>query len=296
MRVRIAAALAAALAAVPANAGAQNHVYQEFPTNVEVNPGEIEARLSALGFEGAVERNWARAELADAAQSQATGTLKPNTVLFISKSGGITRDGRTGYEVHEYEFVFTYTPTTQIIRGGLQYETAGRWVTAMSEAWGDDGTLTFKTGTLVGDEMGFRVFVENPNVAGVRTPPTIRYNATLNRVSGDGGTDPPRPTNWTASGSGNDIIDIPDDVLRFRITGNYSGYISNFIVVCGLGSGVASGLLVNEILGTGGSSTSYSGVHLNTGEYSTRRNRPCGSLRVQDSTGVSWTMTQLTSR
>ena len=294
MLIRFAAMLAAALMAV--NADAQDYVHQEFPTDVEVNLGEIEARLSALGFEDAVERNWARAELADAAQSQAAGTLKPNTVLYISKTGGIERDGRTGFEVHEYEFSFTYTPTTQVVRGGLQYEVAGRWVTAVGEAWGASGTLMFKTGTLVGDEMGFRVFVQNPNVAGAKTPPTIRYSAALKRVSGEAGTDPPRPTSWTASGSGNDIIDIPDDVLRFRITGSYSGYSSNFIVVCGLGSGVASGLLVNELLGTGWDSTSYSGVHLNTGEYSTRRNRPCGSLQIQDSTGVSWTMTQLSSR
>ncbi|MCY3933670.1 MAG: hypothetical protein OXH70_18310 [Acidobacteria bacterium] len=225
------------------------------------------------------------------------GTLRPNTVLFITKTGGIERDGETGYEVHTYEMTFTYTPTTEVIRGGLQYEIAGRWVTAVSEAWGAGGTLTFRTGTLVGDEMGFRVFVENPNVAGARTPPPIRYSAALKRIAGEsGGTDPPTTANWTASGSGNDIVDIPDDVLRFRITGSYSGSSSNFIVVCGLGSGTASGLVVNELLGTAFGSTSYSGVHLNTGEYSTRRNRPCGSLQIQDSTGVRWTMTQVSSR
>ncbi|MCY3933666.1 MAG: hypothetical protein OXH70_18290 [Acidobacteria bacterium] len=67
MRTRIAAAVLA-LAAVPAFG--QDYEHREFPIGVEVNPGEVEARLSALGFEDAVERNWARAELMDAAQSE----------------------------------------------------------------------------------------------------------------------------------------------------------------------------------------------------------------------------------
>lgn len=83
---------------------------------------------------------------------------------------------------------------------------------------------------------------------------------------------------WSPSGTGNNVFDKPAWVTRVRITGSYTGFSSNFIVWCG------NSLIVNELLGTGWSRTRYDGTHSVSG---------CTEVRVKDSTGVSWTMTEV---
>jgi hypothetical protein len=83
--------------------------------------------------------------------------------------------------------------------------------------------------------------------------------------------------NWTKSGKGNMVFDMPTDVSRVKITGKYTGYSSNFIVWVG------GDLLVNELLGTGWGTTYYEGTHLTTG----------GVVEIEDSNGVSWSFTEV---
>lgn len=83
---------------------------------------------------------------------------------------------------------------------------------------------------------------------------------------------------WSAGGLGNDVRTKPDFVQKVRITGSYSGFSSNFIIWCG------PNLLVNELLGTGWGPTSYNGTHATPN---------CGQIEVRNSTGVSWTLTEV---
>jgi hypothetical protein len=83
---------------------------------------------------------------------------------------------------------------------------------------------------------------------------------------------------WTASGVGNDVRTKPVSAQRLRITAQYSGFGSNFIVRCD-GSGV-----VNELLGTTWNATSYTGTHATPN---------CTQIEVRDSTGVSWQITEV---
>lgn len=83
---------------------------------------------------------------------------------------------------------------------------------------------------------------------------------------------------WSRNGEGNTVFDKPSYVTRVRITGRYTGTGSNFVVWCG------RSLLVNEIIGTRYSSTTYDGVHSAAG---------CTEVRVEISTGVSWTFTEV---
>jgi hypothetical protein len=89
---------------------------------------------------------------------------------------------------------------------------------------------------------------------------------------------PSRPA-FTRSGTGNAAFDMPTDVARIRVTGTYTGHSSNFIIW------VNNQLIVNELLGTGWPSTSYSGTH----------QLPAGGgvTRVENSTGVAWTITEV---
>jgi hypothetical protein len=80
------------------------------------------------------------------------------------------------------------------------------------------------------------------------------------------------------SGTGNDVIDKPSFVQRLRITGSFSGPSQNFIVWCG------TNLLVNEIIGTNRTPTSYSGTHVASN---------CTPLEIRNSAGVSWTLTEV---
>jgi hypothetical protein len=80
------------------------------------------------------------------------------------------------------------------------------------------------------------------------------------------------------SGTGNDVFDKPASVARVRITGTFRGNASNFIVWCG------TQLVVNELLGTGFGPVEYSGTHATPS---------CTQVRVENSTGVAWTFTEV---
>ena len=100
---------------------------------------------------------------------------------------------------------------------------------------------------------------------------------------------------WQRTGSGSAILDLPTSITRIRIEGEYSGYLENFVVWCGI-EGDFGGLLVNEILGTApGYSTRYSGVHSALREYYTR-GEPCRQLQIEYSSGVRWQITDVSGR
>lgn len=88
---------------------------------------------------------------------------------------------------------------------------------------------------------------------------------------------PPAPL-WTASGAGNDVLDKPRTVTRVRITGRYTANSSNFIVWCN------TQLVVNELLGTAWGRTTYEGTHATPS---------CTQVRIENSTGVAWTFTEV---
>jgi hypothetical protein len=87
-----------------------------------------------------------------------------------------------------------------------------------------------------------------------------------------------RAAPFVRNGQGNDVFDKPAYVTRVRITGRFEGTGSNFVIWCG------NNLLVNEILGTRWPSTSYEGVHATPN---------CTQVRVENSTGVQWSMTEV---
>ena len=111
-------------------------------------------------------------------------------------------------------------------------------------------------------------WTDNPIVAG-QTPIKAEHinelRACIDGILGSGGTtipvDPPVDTGtpWRASGTGANIIDMPERVTRIRITGEYQGSLANFTVWCG-SPGDRGGLLVNETLGTR-DLTRYEGIH-----------------------------------
>ena len=96
---------------------------------------------------------------------------------------------------------------------------------------------------------------------------------------------------WSAQGVGNTVLDVPTDVRVVSITGEYTGYSSNFIIWCGLDPG---GLVVNELLGTGWPSTTYSGVHSALRDYNVA-GQPCREFQIKDSASVRWSITERTS-
>ena len=102
----------------------------------------------------------------------------------------------------------------------------------------------------------------------------------------------PRPEPWSATGSGATILPLPTNITRIRIEGEYRGRSVNFVVWCGPPEN-RGGLLVNEILGTGGiaSGTRYSGIHSARRQYG--GSGPCRELSIEKSSGVKWTITQV---
>lgn len=90
---------------------------------------------------------------------------------------------------------------------------------------------------------------------------------------------------WTASGTGNSVLDRPSDVERVRVTGSYSGRYQNFVVECGRPADDNWDLVVNEILGVEAESTQYDGTHL--------LERGCSPFVINNSTGVAWTLTEV---
>ena len=96
---------------------------------------------------------------------------------------------------------------------------------------------------------------------------------------------------WSAQGVGNTVLDVPTDVRVVSITGEYTGYSSNFIIWCGLDPG---GLVVNELLGTGWGATTYSGVHSALRDYN-RAGQPCREFEIENSASVRWSIAERTS-
>lgn len=82
---------------------------------------------------------------------------------------------------------------------------------------------------------------------------------------------------WSKSGYGDYAFDMPTYVKWVKITGSYTGYSSNFMVYVG------GKLLVNELLGTGWKQTYYTGVWATTG----------GAVQIKNSSGVSWSFTEV---
>ena len=79
------------------------------------------------------------------------------------------------------------------------------------------------------------------------------------------------------TGTGDTVFDMPTSVSRVRITGDYSGGGSNFIVHIG-GRGV-----VNEIIGTRWPSTHFEGTYVTSG----------GVVEILSSSGVSWSFEEV---
>ena len=106
-------------------------------------------------------------------------------------------------------------------------------------------------------------------------------------------------TDWEATGSGSDLISIPDSVYLFRIEADATlaeGGSENFVVWCGIDSASQrGGLLVNEIIGPRRNVTSWSSTHPNERDYN-GRGQPCRQLTVKYGTGIRWTMTEVSSR
>jgi hypothetical protein len=82
---------------------------------------------------------------------------------------------------------------------------------------------------------------------------------------------------FSRAGTGNDVFTVPSQVKLAHITGQFAGSSSNFIIW------IDNDLVVNELLGTFWEQTSYAGTHA-------VRN---GQARVEDSTGVTWTFTEV---
>jgi hypothetical protein len=93
-------------------------------------------------------------------------------------------------------------------------------------------------------------------------------------------TPAPNPTPvaiWTASGSGDMVLDMPTHIRRVRIQAAYGGSTSNFMVY------IAGDLKVNEILGTSWDRTTYDGTILTSG----------GVVQITHAAGVSWAFTEV---
>ena len=105
----------------------------------------------------------------------------------------------------------------------------------------------------------------------------------------DGDGDP-GPGRWYQSGSGPQVLSIPDHVQTVRITGhNQGGTSENFVVWCGRDTySDRGGLWVNEILSVG---QRYEVVVFNEREYN-GAGSPCRHVTVKHSVGVRWTLTE----
>lgn len=82
---------------------------------------------------------------------------------------------------------------------------------------------------------------------------------------------------FTRSGTGDTVFDMPLSVGRIKITGRYTANSSNFIVHIG------GNHVVNELLGTFWSSTTFEGTYVTTG----------GVVEILSSSGVQWSFTEV---
>ena len=78
-------------------------------------------------------------------------------------------------------------------------------------------------------------------------------------------------------GSGDTVFDLPVYITRIRITADYGGFSSNFIVK------IAGRLVVNELVGTTWKQTHFDGVYAIAGG---------GTVEVTNSSGVAWLFTE----
>lgn len=83
---------------------------------------------------------------------------------------------------------------------------------------------------------------------------------------------------YSNTGIGDTVFTIPANVTKIRIQGTYAGNSSNFIVR------IAGSSLVNELIGTSWSSTSFEGTYLVTGG---------STVEIINSSGVAWTFTEV---
>lgn len=130
------------------------------------------------------------------------------------------------------------------------------------------------------------------------TPTEVRsYNGTLtvqaDHTSGANtmpivaaGILPPRPQ-FTRTGIGNTVFDMPRDVRRLRIIGIYQGNSSNFIIR------IAGRLVVNELIGRSWpTGTRYQGDHLVPSECAASAGTTC-VVEITNSTGVEWSFEEI---
>lgn len=82
---------------------------------------------------------------------------------------------------------------------------------------------------------------------------------------------------WSNSGVGDSVFTMPTTVSRVRITAQYTGYGSGFIVQ------INGKRIVNEIMGTGWNLTSFEGTYDTTG----------GSVNIYYSGDVAWWFTEV---
>lgn len=139
---------------------------------------------------------------------------------------------------------------------------AGRSATTTSTGAYSFTGLTAGNGNLSATAAGYEESRTGVNINGTNTA-----NFTLRTV-----------TPWSRSGSGDDVWSKPSYVTRVTVTGSFSGFSSNFIMYCG------TSLLVNELLGTGWSTTSYRGT--------LTVSSTCTEMSTRSSNGVSWTVTE----
>ena len=146
------------------------------------------------------------------------------------------------------------------------------------------------------------VSAQTPNIGGQYecsvTHTTVTGRLTLTCTPEGDAPENPSGT-WEASGSNSDIVQIPDSVYLFRIEADAThadGGSENFAVWCGLDSASQrGGLLVNEIIGPRRNVTSWSSTHVNERDYN-GRGQPCRQLTIKYALGVSWTLTQVSTR
>lgn len=120
--------------------------------------------------------------------------------------------------------------------------------------------------------LAFAVLVLLPACGGSSSPTPVSVATTTTTT-----TLPPRPL-FTATGSGDNVFDMPTAVSRVKITGDYPSRSTNFIVKIG------GRLIVNELLGTSWpNGPHFEGTYVTTG----------GTTEITNSSGVAWTFTEV---
>lgn len=162
------------------------------------------------------------------------------------------------------------TQTTWNLSGTVTSSQNGAGIGGATARIGD-GPNTGKSATTDGSghysftglqQSGFTVNFTAPNFNPTSAGVDLTSNKTLD-VRMD-----PTPL-FTASGTGDNVFDIPSTVTRINIAADYSGFSSNFIVK------IAGSLVVNELMGTFWSQTHFSGTYLIHG----------GTVQITDSSG-----------